>query len=46
MKYILNYKDKSEQEVWEVIPRNGDEKHYVILYEYNNILYYQDVAIK
>lgn len=46
MKYILNYKDKSEQEIWEVIPRNGDSKHYVILYEYNNILYYQDEAIK
>ena len=46
MKYILNYKDKSEQEVWEIVPRKGDEKYYVILYDYGNILYYQDVAIK
>lgn len=45
MKYILNYKDKSEQEVWGVVPKNYDEKYYVILYEYNNILYYQDVAM-
>lgn len=46
MKYILNYKGKSEQEVWGIVPSNSDYKYYVILYGTDNILYYQDRAVE
>lgn len=46
MKYILNHKGKSEPEVWGVVPKNYDEKYYVILYGTDSILYYQDRAVE
>ena len=41
MVYIKNWKTKGEEEVDELLPRNNDNKHYVILTSYG-VEYYWD----